>query len=108
MDWEAVVATAVRAAMSVYTKGSQRTLDNRPSRYKQQGAYWECGKEGHFAWDCHTKEEAKPRKASSRNKTYVAAVKSKKAKMARPREPDSYDEGGDELSSSSSKSSGKE
>ena len=94
--------------MSVYMKGSQRTLDNRPSRYKQQGACWECAKKGHFARDCRTKEEAKPRKASSGNKTHVAAVKSKKAKVARPREPDSYDEGGDELSSSSSENSGKE
>jgi Zinc knuckle len=108
MDWEAAVATAVRAAMSVRTKDSQGALDNRLSRHKQQGACWECGKEGHFARDCHTKEEAKPRKTSSGNKTRVAAVKSKKAKVARPREPDSYDEGGDELSSSLSESSGKE
>ena len=38
----------------------------------------------------------------------MAAVKSKKTKVARLREPDSYDEGGDELSSSSSENSGKE
>jgi hypothetical protein len=108
MDWEAAVATAVRAAMSVRTKDSQGALDNKPSRHKQQGACWECGKEGHFARDCRTKEGAKPRKASSGNKTHVAAVKSKKTKVARLREPDSYDEGGDELSSSSSENSGKE
>ena len=54
------------------------------------------------------KEEAKPQKISSRNKTHVATIKSKKAKVAWPQELDSYDEGGDELSSSLSESSGKE
>jgi hypothetical protein len=48
-------------------------------------------------------------KAGSTDKTRIAIAKAKKAKAAQPREePDSYDEGGDELSSFLSENSGKE
>jgi hypothetical protein len=108
MDWEAAVAAAVRVAMSVRTKDDQKGLGGEPDRHKQQGLCWQCGEEGHFARDCRTRVRPKPRKASRGNKTRAAAAKSKKAKVTLLQEPGSYDEGGDELSSSSSENSGKE
>jgi hypothetical protein len=94
--------------MLVRTKDDQKGLGGEPNHHKQQGLYWQCSKEGHFARDCCTKERPKPRKAGSRNKTRAAAAKSKKAKVTLLQEPGSYDEGGDELSPSSSENSGKE
>ena len=81
MDWETVVTTAVCAVMSVHAKDSQRTLGNRSNRHKQQGVYWECSKERHFARDYCTKEEVKPQKTSSGNKTCVTVTKNKKTKV---------------------------
>jgi hypothetical protein len=106
MDWEAVVAAAVRVAVATRGNDSQKLTDPQLSRYRRQGLCFQCGKDGHIARDCPTKGKKKPQNAGNRDKTRVAVAKSKKAKVALPQ--GELSSGDDELSSSQGDDSGKE
>jgi hypothetical protein len=103
MDWEAVIAAAVKvAAGRTEQKGDRWASDDEIDRRRQEGLCLRCGGKGHFVRNCRTK---KPPSTGSK-KTRVAAAKTQKAKRALPQEDN--DDGDGELSSASDESSGKE
>ena len=104
MDWEAVIAAAVKVtAGRTEQKGDRWASDDEIDRRRQEGLCLRCGGEGHFVQSCRTK---KPPSAGSKKKTRVATAKTQKAKRALPQEDDNDGDG--ELSSTSDESSGKE
>jgi hypothetical protein len=102
MDWDAVIAAAVRVAVAGRTTTGERwASDKEVNRRRQEGLCLRCGKDGHFVRDCRTK---KPQQ-ESKEKPRVAAAKTKRAKNTPLRDDE---DGDDESSSTSDESSGKE
>jgi len=102
MDWEAVIAAAVKVAAGRTDQKKDRwASDDEINRRRQEGLCLRCGGEGHYVRNCRTK---KPPSTGSKKKARVAAAKTQKAKRALPQEDD--DDG--ELSSASDEGSGKE
>jgi hypothetical protein len=101
MDWEAVIAAAVRVAVAGRTTTEERwASDKEVNRRRQEGLCLRCGKDGHFVRDCRTK---KPPHEGKRPR--VAAAKTKRVTIALPQDKADNDS---ESSSASDESSGKE